>query len=241
MLGEQLELNVGDLSGDKIETQPGVIGIASGFLGRYREFSTCLARIKGPDGTIIDWRLGVCIAMHYNNMIRTMLKDEKYKWVWLLGDDHVFRPDLLMNLLKHDVDVVVPLCLKRIAPYKPIIFAGREGGFQPLGWDALYGKSGLVELQSSLLGNAGMLIKRHVVETMPSPWFENGKMNPELGGCDLWFCQKLHDLGLGLYLDTDNTIGHLSHVAVWPTRNEKNMYSPDLRTPMSYGKDAGVQ
>lgn len=226
---------------ESIEDQPGVIGVASAFLGRYREFDVCVQRTKAPEGTIVDWRVGVCIAMHFNNMIRTMLDDEKYKWLWMLGDDHVFKGELLMSLLKRNVDVVVPMCLKRIPPYQPIVFAGREGGFQPLGWGAVSGKSGLVELKTSLLGNAGMLIKRSVVETMPAPWFENGKMNPELGGCDLWFCQKLHDMGLGLYLDTDNTIGHLSHVAVWPMRGENNIYTPELRTPMNYGKDAGTQ
>lgn len=215
---------------DVVDT-PGVIGIASGFLGRYRDFDVCLNRAKMPEGSGVDWRVGVNIAYNYNNMIRTVLDDAKYQWLWILGDDHVFMPDLLMNLLKRDVDVVVPLCLRRTTPYLPVIFAGREGGYSPLGWDALNGKEGLVELETTLLGNAGMLIKRHVLETMDYPWFENGKMNPEMGGCDLWFCQKVHDAGIGLYLDTDNTIGHISHVAVWPLRGDNNIYTPELRTP----------
>ena len=241
---EQLELDGIETTGHDIlnlegndmpgNTEPGIIGVASGFLGRYREFSICLQRIKAPPQTIIDWRMGVCIAMHFNDMIRTMLSDEQYKWLWILGDDHVFDPDLLMNLLNRNVDVVVPLCLKRVPPYLPIIFGGREQGFQPLGWGGLANKTGLVKLESSLLGNAGMLIRRHVAEKMPSPWFENGRMNPELGGCDLWFCQKLHDLGLGLHLDTDNAIGHLSHVSVWPVRNANGHWTPDLRTPIKY-------
>jgi hypothetical protein len=185
-----------------------------------------------PVGSQIDWRVGVGIALNFNNMVRRMLSDEMFQWLWILGDDHVWQPDLLIRLLKRDVDVVVPLCLRRLPKYSPVLFAGRDGGFVPLGWEAINGKTGLIKLEGNLLGNAGMLIKRHVLETLKSPWFENGKMNPEMGGCDLWFCQKVHDAGFGLYLDTDNTIGHLSHVAIWPRRDEANNYNPDIRTPI---------
>lgn len=219
---------------------PGVIGIASGFLGRYREFDVCVHRTQMPVGSQLDWRVGVGIAHNFCEMVRRTLGYETHKlpgdvdfqWLWILGDDHVWSPDLLKKLLARDVDVVVPLCLRRMPAYSPVLFAGSEGGYAPLGWEAINGQTGLVKLETKLLGNAGMLIKRHVLEAIDEPWFENGKMNPEMGGCDLWFCQKVHDAGFGLYLDTDNPIGHLSHVAIWPRRDGDNNYNPDIRTPI---------
>ena len=211
----------------------GVIGVATSFLGRYREFDVSVNRVVAPPGSVREWFMGVNIAFHFNNMIRKMLKGD-YQWVWILGDDHVFQPNLLMRLLERNVDVVVPLCLRRNNPFFPVISGGEEQQYRSLkadGWDSIKGKSGLMELADLTTGNAGMLIKRHVAETMPGPWFENGKLNPETNGMDIWFCKKVRDHGFSLYLDLDNTIGHLTHVAVWPTRDENNAYSPDIRTP----------
>ena len=193
---------------------PGLIGIASGKIGRYREFDMCVYNVYSPPESGIDLEIGDEIARNYNNMVRKMLAG-KYEWLWILGDDHVFNQDLLKNLLERDVDVVVPMCVRRSPPYTPVLCADREHGYKVLDFEWVKGKSGLVELTDVTAGNAGMLIKRHVFEQMPEPWFENGKTFPHVGGCDVWFCQKLLDLGIKVYLDMDNLIGHLTHVGIW--------------------------
>ncbi len=210
--------------------QFGLIGIATDKLGRYRAFDICLNRIIKPAGTVIEYEPSEVISYNYNEMIRKTLANEEFKWLWILGDDHAFLPSLLMLLLERDVDVVVPLCIRRTLPFLPIIQGDKDNGFKAMrDYSWLDGKTGIVQLTDKTTGNAGMLIKRHVLEAIPPPWFEDGKTIPEMGGCDLWFCQKVMDAGFKVYLDTDNPIEHLTYVAAWPERGEDGMYHPVLR------------
>lgn len=212
------------------EFPPGVIGVASSFLGRYREFDVSVSNIVVPQGTVVEWRLGVNIAHNFNNTIRSMLSSGA-QWVWILGDDHVFLPNTLLNLLRRKVDVVVPLCLRRSSPFLPVLHTSVSGGCARLDWSFLEGKSGLVDISDIAAGNAGMLIQRRVIETMSEPWFETGQINSELGSPDLWFCEKLRNYGIKLHLDLDNPIGHITHAAVWPSKNDQGQYVVDIRVP----------
>jgi len=212
---------------------PGVIGVATHYLGRYREFDVCLDKIIAPNRTDVRWNMGVNIAMGYNNSVRVMLK-EGLQWTWILGDDHTFNSDILVNLLNRNVDVVVPLCLRRQKPFYPVLHSSPASGFKPMkekGWEFLKGKRGMVDLGNLTCGNAGMLIRRSVLEKMSEPWFEVGQINSEYGSTDLYFCKKLYDQGFKIYLDTDNRLGHITHVITLPVRGPDGELGPDLRVP----------
>lgn len=219
----------------RADKQPcGHIGIATGFLGRYREFDYCVARIVAPQGSSFQYYLSVDVANNFNQMTRHMMKNPDFQWLWILGDDHVFNPDLLVKLLERNVDVVTPFCLRRLAPYYPIIHKGMDGGCasHQKPWEMIRGKTGLLDLEGSTSGNAGMLIRRHVLEAMTDPYWENGKTSSGVGASDLYFCYKVQQLGFKAYLDLDNTIGHLTHVVVWPHYNEESgEWSPQVMSP----------
>jgi hypothetical protein len=209
--------------------EPGWIGMATGKLGRHRAFDVSLNRLITPAGSDKGWEPSENISFNYNNMVRKMLGDERYRWLWILGDDHAFAPDFLMRLLERDVDIVVPLCVRRSLPFYPILLEGKAGGYEAakdFSW--LAGKTGIVRLTDKVTGNAGMLVRRHVLEAMSSPWFEDGKTLRDKGGCDVWFCQKAIDAGFELYLDLDNPIEHVTHVAAWPELDKNGMYNPVL-------------
>jgi hypothetical protein len=207
----------------------GIVGIATNYVSRYTDFHMCLDHFMVPNGSQISRQMGVNVAFHYNNMARHMLEDDVYRWVIMLGDDHVFAPDLLLRLLERDVDIVVPLCLRRIPPFNPVIHSNAVHKYKPVDFDFLHGKTGLIDVGDHNTGNAGMVVKRHVYETLPQPWFELGKTNPEMGGCDLYFCEKARKAGFKIYVDTDNCIGHIFHAAVWPVKDENLSYRPDVR------------
>lgn len=210
----------------------GIIGVATGEIGRYRLFDICLMRVRKPEGTDTIFSMGVDIPNNNNRILRTVLNGD-YEWAWLLGDDHVFDENLLINLLERDVDVVVPLCAKRQKPFEPVLTelnsnAGAINGMKKRDWNFLDGKTGLIELNDSNTGNAGMLIKRRVLETVHFPWFENGRFS--LGtGCDLWFCEKVRSHRFKVYLDLDNTIGHIIPSVVWP-KNTDGKWGYEIRT-----------
>ncbi len=201
---------------------PGHIGIATDFLGRYREFDYCMARCVSPPNSSFQYYMSVDVCHNFNSMVRHFLKNKDFQWLWILGDDHVFGDNLLLCLLERNVDVVVPLCVRRLHPYIPILHTELDKGCVGLEdpWEPLTGKTGLLEW-SGTSGNAGMLIRRHVLEAMTDPYFENGQTASGVGASDLHFWHKLHKMGIKAYLDLDNAIGHLTHMSVWPLYNEE--------------------
>jgi len=209
---------------------PGVIIIPCGNVGRYREFDMSLAGLIKPRGTNVDYRMSTNIASSINRAIKMMNDDDE--WVWILNDDHTFKPNLLVNLLDRNVDVVVPLCCTRQQPFIPVILDLPENEYRHMGWQFLEGKSGCILATDVSLGGAGMLIRRNVLEIIPQPWFEVGKAgNPEVLSEDTFFYTKLRQYGISYYLDLDNYLGHITHAVVMPTKTEKGDWCVTVQTP----------
>ena len=197
----------------------GLIGIGSATMGRYREFDVCLHLVTTPPGSGIVWKISVNLALNFNNMCRDVMADKNLQWLWILGDDHMFYPDTLIKLLARNVDIIAPLCLRRQSPFTPVIHDSVEKGHPRLGWDFINGKTGILEVPT--IGNAGMLIRRNVIETMGENWHSVGAYNGEINATDINFCHKARKKGFKIYVDLDNPIGHINHFAVWPCRQRR--------------------
>lgn len=193
---------------------PGAIVIPSTEVLRFPLFVGNLLRLVlsggAPEGTAAPfWHQGCDIPYEINHGIRRMLADPTLQWAWILGDDHTFEPDILMRLLAHDVPVVAPLVLRRNVPNRTVIY---KSDGTPLSLRA--DEHGLRPVYA--VGNAGMLIRRSVLEAVGDPWFvHNG---PERAGEDLAFCGKLRRLGIPIAVDLDTFMGHITPVEIWPHR-----------------------
>jgi len=231
-----------DLSGYK----KGVIGITSSFLGRYREFDVCLKNIIAPSGTYIEWALGVNIAQNFNELVRLTLK-KGYEWLWILGDDHVFKPDLLVKLLERNVDMITPFCLRRAEPFDTVVHGSAKNGYRRIPKSVFDGKTGIWDATDYTIGNAGTLMKKNLLGTLTDPWFENGKTHVEAGGSDLYLCEKVREVGFKMWLDLDNHIGHTTHATAWPKRNPDGTWTHEICCPVesgyqeSQGRDAWLE
>jgi len=216
--------------------KPVHIGVATHFLGRYREFDFCLARLIYPPGSSFQYYMSVDVALNFNHMADFVMNNPEYEYLWILGDDHLFADNLLINLMDRNVDIVTPLCVRRMFPYEPILHYGPDHPERPFcsiekPWDILYGKSGLIEWHGTS-GNAGMLIRRTVFEAMSPPYFEPGKTWPGVNGSDIYFWHKAQQAGFKTYLDLDNVIGHITHTSVWPKQDpETGKWSFLMRSP----------
>jgi len=199
---------------------PGIVGIATAFLGRYREFDVCLDDAWFPPESEMLWCMGIDPCHHFNQMVEKMYSDNKFQWVWILGDDHTFPADLWWNLYQRNVDIVVPLCLKKDRPPRPLL---EHGDYNLSYWDWIKGRSGLMPWDGTV-GNAGMLIRRSVFDEMEAPWFRAGVHDPGHSSSDLNFCRCIQRLGFIVNVDLDNPIGHLQHYAVWPKRDEDGVW-----------------
>ena len=168
-----------------------------------------MMRLVRPPDTRVMWVKGLDVTANYNKIIESL----EGEWFWIMGDDHVFDPLILIQLLNHNLDVVVPLCLQRQAPFMPVVYSGeepREDGM-PLFVTAVLPPNGLVEVHAA--GTAGMLIRRHVLDAIKRPVFQTSGVHQNE---DLNLCQKIREAGFKIHCDVDARLGHIGVFGIFP-------------------------
>jgi GT2 family glycosyltransferase len=184
----------------------GTIGVCASDTARFSVFTESLAHIQTPPGSSIAFAYGSDIVNGRNLLVNELMRGA---WIWMMDDDHAFAPDLLLNLLAHNVDVVVPVCLMRQQPFYPVERIGEDKALDL----TTAAQKGLVEVHSA--GTAGMLIRRSVLdrvrETFPGPIFEHGDVSE-----DYLFCARLRELGIPIHCDLGSRLGHATTTVIWP-------------------------
>jgi hypothetical protein len=196
----------------------GTVGLPCGTTPRYLDFEHCWDRLKIPAGTL-------SLRMPGSNVTRNceMIVDKMHgEWVWFMGDDHTFEPDLLLKLLEHDVDVIVPICARRAPPFLSLLYKDLDVDRDIATiytWEELAHLDGLVSIAGA--GSGGMLIKKYVLDAIPSPRFENGITKTGLVvGEDITLCDKINKAGFTIWADLNLTMGHISPCAIWPVKKD---------------------
>lgn len=186
----------------------GTVAIPAGEFTRFGGFLHSMATLAVPPGTHIKLMQSLDIVHNLNTIIREIEGD----WLWFQADDHIFPSDTLTRLLHRDVDVVVPIVVRRSPPFVPVIFKDvTDDGYAPFEWRDLPA-TGLVECYAA--GTGGMLVRRHVLDAIGDPWFsyENGETLNE----DLVFSRRIRDAGFAIHADVEVTMGHRGMMTVWP-------------------------
>jgi hypothetical protein len=218
------------LQDDANKYLPGLVGISEGYLGRYSEFSRDLHQLIVPAGSDISHFISDDNTLNLNGMVQ-MVKTKKLSWLCIMKDDCMFNPDILINLLSRNVDIVAPLCLRRVRPFLPILHGTREENFKRMGWEIIRGKLGLLDWTNKSCGISGMVVQKKVFEVIPEPCFQAGKLDAGVESPGFYFCYQLPRYNLKLWVDLDNVIGNMTTGVVWPKKNEKGEWTVDLRTP----------
>lgn len=194
----------------------GLVGVVANDFARVSVFSMCVTSLQQQlllDGTDarLEWRIGGDWVGARNRLVETTL-EEGYDWLWFMDDDHAFPPTILQMLLRHDLPLVVPVCLKRFPPFTPVTYVekveGQDARYLPLYLPDMP-DHGLVELVAG--GSAGMLIKREVFEAIEPPWFELTPLSE-----DLVFCEKAKEAGFSIHCDLSARIGHITTATITP-------------------------
>jgi hypothetical protein len=219
------------------EHPPGAICIASGELSRYPHFTHSMLNLLCPPGTKVEMHMGLNVAANFNAGVRRAMANPELQWVWIMGDDHEFDPTVLLRLLDRELDIVVPLVVRRQPPFIPVLFKEPtddtpEGQFPPFHWDELPSR-GLLEVYTA--GSAGMLIRRRVLERIGDPWFEMGKMGVELTNEDTHFCLKAQRAGFQIHADMEVSLDHWTPVSFRPTYKDG-----EWTVAINLGKDIQV-
>lgn len=209
----------------------GTIAVAAATQPRYYEFQMSLEQLGAPVGTKLTIERSCDITQNFNNCVKTMTGE----WVWFLGDDHSFDKNLLMRLLRHNVDVVVPITPCKVSPWMPCMMHGdpSKGGWHedmPLyDWDELSGDGLMALPKGDFIGQAGMLVKKHVLDRIGYPWFKCGQLDPGRLQEDMYFCHEIQSLGYTVWVDRDVIFDHHFMMAV-TARKHEGRWVPALKS-----------
>jgi hypothetical protein len=209
---------------------PGTIIVAANIQPRYYEFHLSLDALGAPAGTKLHIERSCDITQNFNNGVKAMIGE----WAWFLGDDHSFSPTVLMRLLSHQVDVVVPITPTKTPPWGPCVLHGPTDGRiwhteMPLyRWSELSGPGLLALPQGDFIGQAGMLVRRSVLEKIGYPTFKAGRLDPGRLQEDLSFCRELQQMGVTIYIDQEIIFDHHAPVCV-TARKHEGVWVPSLK------------
>ena len=211
---------------------PGMIILLSGEIARFTSAVQCLTSLVAPLGTRASWQTGVLITKLLNMGLKSFMDQPDLQWVWIMGDDHVYRPDILMKLLDRGVDAIIPFVLNRHPPMDSTVaiwhnmenptVPGRD--FRMRFLEEFPGE-GLYKLaDNETCGDAGLLLRRRVVEAVEYPWYDT-RRSGAWASDDQAFTRRIKEKGFNIYVDTDTTMGHLQPMAVVPMRTLDGKWS----------------
>jgi hypothetical protein len=196
----------------------GAVCLITGDLTRYALSMQCLMSLKVPPGSANAWHCGVLIAKSLNDAFQSVINNPTLQWAWVMGDDHTFEPDILLKLLDREKDVIAPLCLNRLPPMDPTIIEQHHKPNGRLKYLEDLPIAGLYKLgETETCGDAGLLVRRNVLEKIGHPWYDNRKSGG-LAADDQAFISSIKEAGFPVYVDMDVQLGHIGNVAFVPIK-----------------------
>lgn len=193
----------------KSRHKAGTIGYITAHRPRYFEFFDSLGNTEVPDGTKVTRAESASVIKNCNDLVANMTGD----WLWFMGDDHTWSPDLLLTLLDADVEAIVPLTPRRNPPFRPVVYKHAEAD-EPFTWQELCSRQDEGKIQIGCAGQAGLLLRRSGIEKtarkygMPlfhyaDGWREDVKMTARVAEC----CGLWAHLGAFMGHMVDSTLG----------------------------------
>lgn len=216
------------------------IALPTGELARYNGFWQSRLELDLTGIEILPGlSQGLYIDFLQNSAVRMMVKKEqelgiRFDYLWLLNDDMMMPPQTLRKLIEADKDVVCPIMVQHDVPFDTLFFDYRQD-------DGLYHHKYLEKGQRGLVrglaaGGGGMLIKRHVFDAFPDPWWETHWNYPKPGQDgfptrsteDFDFCRKVEDAGFQIWCDLDCPVGHQTLFTLWPVRQSDGTWTTSI-------------
>lgn len=241
-----------------LSESPGTVALPTSEVGRFALFTISLAALRQPNESVLSIYASASVTANLNAAARGMLDHpDHHEWLFVLGDDHAFNNDTLMTMLAvmddhPEIDILVPLVVNRNPPWHIGLFKATEERmadgtplFKVLGWDEIPLDEDVFPVDAA--GNAGMLMRRDVVERMTAggeqhvcPCCDRELDEPvvydsaplffstidRLGrgvmlNEDLTFCTRARDeFGFTIYATTKAFLGHIGVYNVRPLERE---------------------
>ena len=212
----------------------GAIILKRGELPRYHQIYDSLDRLQVPKGTRIFKGSGLEFVRNVNVCIAECMSEPQYSdvvWFWIMDDDHTFDSDILLKLLDHDVDCIVPLVSMRVWPFDPVLVHGPLGQGRHYEFKDLDINNGtkLILQHRDTIGAAGMLLKRCVFDKLSHPYFEVGKLYSDVISEDVVFADRLWKHGFAIHASLNTVMGHLTVMNLIPYQKPNGTFGVKLR------------
>ena len=194
-----------------------------------------------PPGSCLNVYRGMStICGKRNALAEECLRHPQLKWLLFVDSDMTTPPDVIQQLLAHDADIVAGLCCQRHAPDEceagRVLAIGdstdplRPGDSSSMQYQLLApSMAGKGAVSVDMVGTGVMLIRRHVLEKMPPPWFVANERHYSGHNEDFNFCLRARDLGFSILCDTSVVCGHVGsteitpeNAASWQATHEEN-------------------
>jgi GT2 family glycosyltransferase len=150
---------------------------------------------------------GSNICRNRNAIVGEAFKSDA-EWTLMVDDDMVFGPDFIERLMKHDLDIVTGLYVKKFYPHTPNVTRKDENGVRQVVEDIP--ENGLIEADG--VGGGFVLIRTKVFKGIEPPWFAMPPNKTSPGGVmgeDYYFCEKAQGAGYKVMVDCSLVVGHL--------------------------------
>lgn len=194
-------------------------------LPRYYEYYDSLDHLVIPEGTD---KLSIHTsspAKNRNIIIKRALEDSTYTHVFFTDDDHVYKPNTLIQLLERDVDIVSGLYVLKCYPFPPLVLDKPKQNKMSKFIDMNKIKNpGLVKVGRVPAGC--LLVRTYALRMMQdydkyssqfkNMWFTIGQITADEWGDDSWFCDRARDCGLDIHIDTHCPVGHITKCVLYP-------------------------
>lgn len=199
--------------------QPKVlIGVATGEYARRADFYDYLHLLEKPKDTFLIFCHDRSPAKARNILIEAAAENG-CTHLLLVDDDMALKPDALMKLLSHDLDIVSGLYLSGAYPHAPVAFdiMDDDGRCHPI---YLFDKKeSLIPIVAA--GFGFLLLKMSVFDKLEKPFVRLGELDAEQWCDDIGFFNRVKAAGIQSYLDLDVCVGHIRTCIFWPNKNPK--------------------
>jgi len=170
-----------------------------------------------------------------NRLMETALATKDATHFLWIDDDHVFKPNILCNLLSRKVGMICSLMFQKIPPHYPTIYQVSKES------EHLYHcfvKWPRAVFRIDGCGFGCVLMTREVAEQVKPPYFEE-----QTGqyGQDLHFCYKLRKLGIPIYCDGTQSILHAGYeVPMYGEEDFMKYQAGELDKVRKHNEEAGI-
>lgn len=175
------------------------------------------------DGTFV-MRQGSMLPLMRDELVLRAI-DQEATHILFIDSDMSFCSEMLIELLRHDVDVVAVNAATKQLPITPTVRLKAEDVLVPVYQrDSHHFKNPLQKVHR--VGTGIMLIKTDVFKKMKRPYFFFGfdEEAQQHVGEDWGFCSKLDELGIPIYVDfrMSETVGHSGELVYTHEMDGKN-------------------